>query len=314
MIYTVTCNPTLDKTWSVPELRPGEFHRAQVISEDISGKGINVSLALQALGIKSKTLGFVGGRTGQAFQEGLTARGLDLDFIWVDGETRQNITLLDESNGVYTKINEPGPTVTPAQLAALQAQVEQFTQPGDFWIFSGSLPPGAPVDLYADLIRRAQARGGKAFLDTSGAALRAGIEARPFCIKPNSDEASEYFNTPLLSDDDHARAVRRFLSIDGVQIAAITRGEQGLVFGMNPLDEIYIAVPPPVEARSTVGAGDSALTGILWGLLDGCAPEMIARRGAAFGTATAMQDGSKVGNRALIESLIPRIDVQAVVV
>ena len=113
MIVTVTLNPTLDKTLSVPVLRPGEVHRARFLRQDIGGKGINVSRALAALGVASIPIGFLGGATGRAMRDGLTAAGYDARFVDVPGETRQNLTLLDESTGVYTKINEPGPNSRP---------------------------------------------------------------------------------------------------------------------------------------------------------------------------------------------------------
>lgn len=300
MIYTVTLNPTLDKTLSVPQLKPGEFHRAALLRAELSGKGINVTRALRALGIPSKTLGFVGGRTGQAFQVGLSAEGFDLAFIDVGGETRSNITLLDESTGVYTKINEPGPTIGPEHIAALQAQVEQWAQTGDYWIFSGSLPPGAPLDLYGQLITHVQARGAYAFLDTSEAALRANLSARPYGLKPNSDEAAQALGRPVITDADHYEAARSLRKM-GVQVVLLTRGEDGLVLAMN--DDVLLASPPPVEARSPVAAGDSALSGLLWALVEGCDIAEAARRAVACGTGAAMQEGSGVGDRALVDEL-----------
>lgn len=300
MIYTVTLNPTLDKTLSVPQLKPGEFHRANLLRAELSGKGINVTRALRALGIPSKTLGFVGGRTGQAFQVGLSAEGFDLHFIDVGGETRSNITLLDESTGVYTKINEPGPTIGPKHIAALQAQVEQWAQAGDYWIFSGSLPPGAPLDLYGQLVTHVQARGAYAFLDTSEAALRASLPARPYGLKPNSDEAAQALGRPVVTDADHCAAARSLRQM-GVQVVLLTRGEDGLVLAMN--DDVLLASPPPVEARSPVAAGDSALSGLLWALVEGCDIAEAARRAVACGTGAAMQEGSGVGDRALVDEL-----------
>lgn len=309
MIYTVTPNPTWDKTLSTPKLRPGEFHRTKFIRQDISGKGINVSRVLKILGIESKALGFIGGRIGEAFRVGLAEEGLQTDFIDVADETRTNITLLDESNGVYTKINEPGPTISAEHIAALYAQVEQYTLPNDIWVLSGSLPPGAPVDLYAEIIRRVQERGGRAFLDTSEVPLKAGLEARPFGVKPNSDEAADLFGQPLKTDADHAAAVRCLLEM-GAQIAAITRGADGLMLSAAGDKRVVMAVPPQVEVRSAVSAGDASLTGMLWGLIEGCDAVEMARRAVACGTAAAMQDGSAVGDRALIESLIGRVEIR----
>jgi 1-phosphofructokinase family hexose kinase len=306
MIYTVTLNPTLDKTLSVAQLRPGEFHRASLLRAELSGKGINVTRALKALGIPSRTLGFVGGRTGQAFQVGLAAEGFDLHFIDVGGETRSNITLLDESTGLYTKINEPGPTISPAHIAAMQAQVEQWAQPGDYWAFSGSLPPGAPIDVYAQLISHVQEHGGRALLDTSEEALRASLPARPYGLKPNSDEAAQALGRPVVTDDDHCAAARKLREM-GTQVVLLTRGADGLVLARG--DDVLLAAPPPVEARSPVAAGDSALAGLIWALVDGCDTAEAARRAVACGTAAAMQEGSGVGARALVETLMRQVRV-----
>lgn len=309
-IYTFTANPTRDRALSVPELQPGTIHRAQVVSVDLGGKGINVSRGLHALGIDSVVLGFVAGAVGHAFREGLTALGIAHDFIEVDGETRQNITLYDEATGVYTKFNEPGSPVRSEHLDQLYAQAQQLTQPGDIWVLSGSLPPGAPTDLYAQLIERVQARGGRALLDSSRQALAAGLAAKPFGVKPNSEETADILERQLTSDADHAQAVSDLLAGGSTRIAAITRGADGLVLAVEQTDKIISAVPPQVEVKSTVGAGDATLTGIVWGLVDNCDAPEIARRAVACGTAAAMQEGTLLGDRPLIESLLPGVTIK----
>ena len=204
MIYTVTLNPTLDKTLSVPVLRPGEVHHARFLRQDIGGKGINGSRTLATLGIASIPTGFLGGATGKAIREGLATDGFDARFVEVPGETRQNLTLLDESTGVYTKINEPGPTVGAGQLAALHGLVAGLAAPGDLWAFCGSLPPGAPADLYAELIAAVQAHAVHApSWIPAGRRWPQACPPRPFGLKPNSEEASEALGRP---SDDRCRA------------------------------------------------------------------------------------------------------------
>ena len=133
----------------------------------------------------------MGGRTGEALQEGLRAEGFDVRFVTVREETRQNITLFDEFRGLYTKINEPGATVEPRHVEAMEVLLTTMIKPGDWVAFCGSLPPGAPADLYARLICLVHKRGGYAILDSSGTALRKGITAHPYAIKPNEHEAAE---------------------------------------------------------------------------------------------------------------------------
>lgn len=306
LVWAVALNPSLDKTLSVPEWRPGQVLRAQVLREDYGGKGVNVARAARILGLPCRLIGFAGGPTGQAMAAGLTAAGYDVHFIEVEGETRRNITLLDEATGVYTKINEPGPVVGPQQLAAFASLVGQMAGPNTLWAFSGRLPPGAPADFYGRLIRLVQEKGGRAFLDCSGPELREGLAGRPFALKPNSEEATELLGRPLQNDDDHAWAARR-LQEAGVRLVAISRGAQGLVLALD--DALLIARPPSVVARSPIGAGDAALTGLLWAVSEGCDPVETARRAVACGTAAAMQEGTGLGDRPLIEELLGRVEV-----
>ncbi len=304
MIYTVSLNPSLDRTLCVPRLRLGELNRAQVLRQDLAGKGMNVSRALQALGIDSAIVGFVGGAVGRKLRQGLIEAGFAVYLIEVVEESRQNITLLDRSTGEYTKINEPGAGVNAGHLEAMRALVGDLTRPGDIWTFCGSLPPGAPADIYAQLIRLVRARGGKAFLDSSGAALEAGLAARPFGLKPNDEEASALLGMPLAAEPACRKAVA-LLRARGVELAALTRGARGLVLGMN--GRTVVAHPPPVDARSPIGAGDATLAGLVWAVADGCGAIEAARRAVACGAAAAMQEGTAVGDRALVESLLPRV-------
>ena len=285
MIYTVTLNPALDRTLTVSRLQMGELNRARSVRLDLSGKGINVSRLLSRLNVPSRIIGFVGGRTGRAIQDGLTEEGFETIFVGVTEETRQNITIVDEATGAQTKINEPGAVVGPADLFEMRALIGQLAANGDLWVFSGSLPPGAPVDFYAELITIVQGRGGRAFLDTSGEALRQGLTARPYAIKPNSEEAQEVLGYPLADDADHRAAVRR-LQAAGPQLVCLTRGDQGLVLA---LGATLLAAPAlPIAAVSPVGAGDATLAGLVWATHDKCNAAEMARRALACGAAAAL--------------------------
>ncbi len=149
--------------------------------------------------------------------------------------------------------------------------------------------------------------GGLAFLDTSGPALAAGLAARPYGIKPNSEEAVEALGRPVISDEDHITAARALQAL-GPAVVCLTRGAQGLVLALD--DEVVIAAPPPVTAASPVGAGDATLAGLLWATLDGCDAAETARRAVACGTAAAMQEGTGVGERALVEELLSRVQLR----
>jgi len=187
-----------------------------------------------------------------------------------------------------------------------------LASPGDLWALCGSLPPGAPADLYADLIAAVQARGARAILDTSETALRLGLAARPAGIKPNSEEAAQALDQAVSSDEEHVAAVRGLCELlapatPPAPVVCLTRGARGLLLASG--GKLVMAEPPPVAARSPIGAGDATLAGLLWALLDGCDATEMARRAVACGTATAMQEGTGVGPRALVDELRPQVKV-----
>ena len=306
MIFTVTLNPSLDRTLSVPELHPGSIHRARLVRTDLGGKGINVSRTLRALEIPSHIIGFSGGWTGAALNKGLRSEGYGLSFVEVGDEIRQNVTLFDEAAGQYTKINEQGPLVNEQHIEKLKWLIAHLLNPGDLWAFCGSLPPGAPVDSYARLIRLVQEKNGLAFLDTSGVPLSSGAEVLPFALKINAEEAAGLLGRSLENDQQICQAARD-LQDGGIKVVLLTRGAQGAVLAMK--DQVLNAVPPQVEAHSPVGAGDATLAGLLWAVRDACNPPDTARRAVACGTAAALQTGTGVGDRALVLELMGQIKI-----
>ena len=214
--------------------------------------------------------------------------------------------MLDESNGKYTKINEQGPEIKTEHITEIEELVRGIAQPGDLWAFCGSLPSAAPIDLYARLIQLVQDRQCRAFLDTSGAALRSGLCASPFMLKINSDEVNELF-------DAHCETDLELLDLAGhlqkgtTHLVAITRGAKGLV--MVSGNTKLVATPPEVKTHSPVGAGDATLAGFLWAISEGCDLITTARRAVACGTAAAMQAGSGVGKISDIQRLMTEIEV-----
>ncbi|MBC8333458.1 MAG: 1-phosphofructokinase, partial [Anaerolineae bacterium] len=173
-IYTLTLNPAIDRELTVPAIEFGSVLRASAWQVDFGGKGFNVSRMLKSLGTVSTALGFAGGKSGELLKDGLEALGIGTDFVWVDGETRTNVSIVTEAHDRYVKVNEPGPTISTSEQQALIEKVHQLSQPDDWWVLAGSLPPGIASDFYAHLIEIIQNTGARALLDTSGEALSQG--------------------------------------------------------------------------------------------------------------------------------------------
>lgn len=295
MIVTVTPNPVLDRTLTVPRIAFNDVIRATAVRLDWGGKGFNVSRALKALGLDSVALGFVGGATGQMLEQGLNELGIATDFVHIAGETRTNIVIAETAGERHIKVNETGPTVSEKEITAFFQRASDLVQPDDLWALCGSLPPGVPADFYAGLIELLRERGARVALDTSGEALRLGSAAGPFLAKPNAAEAEELTGLRVDGAAAAVQASRWFLE-RGIELVALSLGEQGLVLSSGR--ETVWARPPAVRVGNPTGAGDALLAGIIWALAKGLPLPELARWGVAAGTAAAQGEGVSVGTRA----------------
>lgn len=306
-VFTLTLNPGLDRTLTVPVIEENTVLRATHSQLDWGGKGFNVTRALQALESSSVALGCIGGATGQMLADGLRNLGIATDFITVAGETRTNTVIREEESGRYIKVNEAGPSLDGATVRALRSRIQERLTPDSYWAMCGSLPPGAAPGLYAELIELVQNGGGRACLDTSGEAMRLGCQAHPFLIKPNAEEATELTGITVDSVASARRAADRLIDW-GAQTVAISMGRDGLLLANK--DGVIHACPPEIAVQTVVGVGDALLAGLILALRQGETLEMAARWGVATGTASAMKPGVGMGDLGQVKSLLDRVDVR----
>ncbi|MEM7117409.1 MAG: 1-phosphofructokinase [Chloroflexota bacterium] len=304
MIYTVTLNPAVDRELTVPALEFNSVLRATAWQVDCGGKGFNVSRMLMSLGEPSVALGFAGGRSGELLRDGLSALGIKTNFVWVEGETRTNVSIVSETHDDYIKANEPGPTIRADDQGRLLAQVKKLAQADDWWVLAGSLPPGVPTTFYADVLAILNEAGAKAILDTSGDALQHGCVGRPFLAKPNETELGKLTGLPVSTEAEIITAVRA-MQTRGVEHVVVSLGKAGalLVEG----ERATRIASPTIEERNPIGAGDSMVGGLVWGLSQGFSVAEALRWGIACGAATASLSGTAVGSRELVEELLLQI-------
>ncbi|MFI9832585.1 1-phosphofructokinase family hexose kinase [Streptomyces sp. NPDC051913] len=302
MILTVTLNTALDLTYRVRTLTPHASHRVSEVIERPGGKGLNVARVLAALGHEVTVTGFTGGATGRAVQDQLaTASGVTDALLPVSGATRRTIAVVDERTGDTTQLNEPGPVVTPPEWSAFQEAYEDLLASADAVALCGSLPPGVPVGAYAGLVRTARAAGVPVLLDTSGEPLRRGVAARPDLIKPNADELAELTGShePQRATQDARRR--------GAHAVVASLGTGGLL-AATP-EGRWRATPPARLHGNPTGAGDSAVAGLLSGLVEHLPwPDRLARA-AALSAATVAAPAAGEFDRGVYEELLDRIAV-----
>ncbi|MEU3659228.1 1-phosphofructokinase family hexose kinase [Streptomyces sp. NPDC032940] len=299
MILTVTLNTALDITYRVPALRPHASHRVTDVTERPGGKGLNVARVLAALGHEVTVTGFAGGTTGRVVREGLTGvRGVTDALVPVAGATRRTVAVVDERSGDTTQLNEPGPAVAPAEWNAFQDTYADLLADASAVALCGSLPPGVPVGAYAGLVRTARAAGVPVLLDTSGEPLRRGVAARPDLIKPNADELAELTGShePLRA----AQAARR----RGAGSVVASLGAEGLL-AVTP-EGRWRAAPPAHVRGNPTGAGDSAVAGLLSGLVEHLPWPDRLTRAVALSAATVLSPVAGEFDRAAYEELLGR--------
>lgn len=264
MIVTLTPNPSLDRTLELDHLVRGAVNRATGGRVDPGGKGVNVSRALAAHGVKTTAVLPLGGPDGTRLADLLAGLGIEVHAVPVGGGVRSNITVA-EPDGLTTKLNEPGPHLSAAELDALARAVLDCAAP-DVWIVGcGSLPGGAPVDFFADLVAPLRARGARVVVDTSDDALRAVLtpapgRALPDLVKPNREELTDAVGHPLRTLGEVVSAAQ-VLRDRGVRTVLASLGADGAILvdaAGAAHAEARIARP-----RSTVGAGDALLAGFL---------------------------------------------------
>ena len=309
MIVTLTANPSLDRTVSLPgALLRGEVQRASSVRQESGGKGVNVSRALVASGLK--TVAVLPGADTDPVLAGLRDGGVPFAALPIGEPLRTNVALT-EPDGTTTKINEPGPALSEDQQQALIALLLDRSRGAGWVVLAGSLPPGVPVDFYATVTRRLRSLhdgtdAPRIAVDSSGEPLAAAISGdasgMPDLLKPNAEELVELaaaagFATnksaeELEADPEAAAAAAAALVRSGVGAVLATLGSKGAV--LVTADGAWHATHPPVKAVSTVGAGDSSLAGYLLASSEGAGPADCLRQAVAHGAAAASLPGSTV--------------------
>ncbi|MFJ3438168.1 1-phosphofructokinase [Streptomyces cyaneofuscatus] len=259
MILTVTPNPSLDRTYELPDLVRGTVLRATADRVDPGGKGVNVSRAVAAAGHRTVAVAPMGGPEGALLARLLGEHGIEAAGIPVTGSTRINVTLV-EPDGTLTKINATGPELTAAEAEDVLEAVRTRSASADWIACCGSLPRGLPPQWYAELVARSHRAGARIALDTSGAALTAALREGPDVIKPNAQELAEAVGRPLATVGDALKAAEELRERGaGAVLASLGADGQLLVEASGA----YFAAARVAAVRSNVGAGDASLAGFL---------------------------------------------------
>lgn len=285
MVYTVTFNPAVDYIVHTKQLIAGATNRSD--SEEIyfGGKGINVSIVLSELGVKSKALGFVAGFTGEAIENGVAEKGIDADFVHLnEGFSRINVKI---KSGEETELNGQGPKITDEAIRELYAKLDEI-QDGDTLVLAGSIPSSLPADIYERILERLSGKKIRAVVDATKDLLLNVLKYRPFLIKPNNFELGEIFGVEMKSTEDIVKYAGKLKEMGAQNILVSMAGDGAVLLDEN--GKTHVCGVCRGKVKNSVGAGDSMVAGFVAGCEKGDY-EYALKLGTASGGATAFSEG-----------------------
>ena len=299
MIYTVTFNPAVDYVVHSDELMVGSVNRSRKEEIYFGGKGINVSMVLGELGIKSKALGFVAGFTGEAIEKGIADKGVGSDFVRLDkGFSRINVKIKAKDE---TELNGQGPNILKEDIDKLFEKLDEISD-GDTIVLAGSIPGSLPSDIYERILERLQTKKVRAVVDATKELLMNVLKYKPFLIKPNNFELGEMFGTELKTDDEIAAYAGKLKDMGAVNVLVSMAGDGAILLDEN--GKVHKCGVCKGTVKNSVGAGDSMVAGFLAGCETGDY-EYALKLGTAAGGATAFSDG--LANKELVYELLKQL-------
>lgn len=299
MIYTVTFNPAIDYVVRTGEMKVGVVNRTE--SEEIyfGGKGLNVSIILNELGIKSEALGFVAGFTGEAIENGMAKDGIKTDFVHLNnGFSRINVKI---QSSFETEINGQGPEISEENIEELFKKLNKI-QDGDTIVLAGSIPASLPSDIYERILEYLKNKKIIAIVDATGDLLMNVLKYKPFLIKPNNFELEEIFGVELKTAEDVSEYALKLKEMGAVNVLVSMAGDGAILADEN--GKIHACGVCSGTVKNSVGAGDSMVAGFIAGC-EKKSYEYALKLGTAAGGATAFSDG--LAKKDLIYSLLEQL-------
>lgn len=290
-IVTITLNPALDKSISVPELVPEKKLRALSSKVEPGGGGINISRALKKLGVSSEAIILSGGYTGKALESLLEKEGVKYTAIETVNDTRENFVVFDEEKKLQYRFGMPGENVSEKELGSLMQAIGNCMH-ADYVVVSGSLPPGTSVAVFHDIAIITAQLNARLIIDTSGDGLKAAVKEGLFLIKPNLRELASLVGKDWIEKDEVIPTARQVIASGSCTAVAVSMGADGAM--LITANEVYQACAPKTEVLSTVGAGDSMVAGMLAALTKGWGWREVLQYGVAAGSAATLHKGTEL--------------------
>ncbi|MCY7291568.1 MAG: 1-phosphofructokinase family hexose kinase [Ferruginibacter sp.] len=289
-IVTLTLNPAVDKSVKVDGLLPENKLICHSIQHQPGGGGINISRVLKRLNVNSTCVFTMGGDNGEFLNQELINSNIKTMPVKIQSWTRENLSVVDTLTNLQYRFGMPGSKLTENEKTIIIKTVSKQLLVGDMLVISGSLVEDISTNFYAEIIRSLATKKIKIILDTSGRALTEALKENVFLIKPNQRELAQLAGKEFLDSHKQEEFATSLVQAGRVNYVIVSLGSKGALIVSK--DGVNYQTPPSVEVKSTIGAGDSMLAGIIYGLLKNESPQNILKWGIACGTAATMQEGT----------------------
>ncbi|MFI3325323.1 MAG: 1-phosphofructokinase [Clostridia bacterium] len=309
MILTVTLNTAIDKQYIINEMKPQSVMRVLEVMDTAGGKGLNVSRVASLGDEKVCAMGFVGGNAGKHFLSLIDDENIESSFTFADGETRNCINIRDHATGKSTEFLEPGFKVEEQDLQNFINDYKANLKNADIVTINGSMPKGVPTDFYKTLIEIAKEQNIDVILDTSGDALKVSLEAKPWLVKPNTDEIQQILDINVDNLEEIIEAAHKIRAI-GPENVAVSLGKDGVL--VVTANGVYKGITPDIPVKNTVGCGDSMVAGFAVGKKRGWSMEDTIAYAVAVSTANALSLGTGTYDKKDLEMVTPMIKVEKI--
>ncbi|OLQ84863.1 1-phosphofructokinase [Vibrio ponticus] len=307
-VVTITLNPALDLTGSLNTLNTGSVSLVNRSDFHAAGKGVNVAKVLSDLGAQVTVTGFLGEDNQELFCQLFEQINANDHFVRVKGSTRINVKLV-EQDGTVSDINFPGVAVDAQAIEAFEKTLETLCQQHEYFVFAGSLPQGVTPEQCAQWIEFLQQRGKKVLFDSSRAALKAGLSATPWLIKPNDEELAEFIGRDINTRQEIIEVAEE-LSRTGIENVVVSLGAKGVMW-LNQ-SEWLSAQPPKMEVVSTVGAGDTLVAGMCWGHMQQMDNPQLLQFATALSAMAVSQVGVGINDLSALQQLINKTELNPI--
>lgn len=301
-ITTLTLNPALDKNAKVDGIIAGSKLRCHSIMYQPGGGGINVSRMLQRLGLDSQCLFPSGGDTGAYLSKLLMKEKVSINTIPIKNWTRENLAVVDTKTNLQYRFGMPGNKLSKRELNAIKKTISRNLQNNDFLVLSGSLATNLPPDFYLKLIQEFSCKKTRIVIDTSGIYLKKALDHPVYLIKPNQRELAQLAGKDFLTNIEQEDFAQALVKKGKAQYVVVSLGAKGAFLACK--EGLFYQSTPSVLVKSTIGAGDSMVGGLIYGIHKQYSPKEILKMGIACGVATTMSEGTKLATHKNIRKVL----------